>query len=66
MMKLFVAAAMAMLMFSAERVQANDWHAGPGVAYVSKIDDVVDAYKANLNTIKVADDMEKSLLDILS
>ena len=47
-MRPFVAAIIAFLVFPAASARANDWHAGPGVAYVTKINDVVDIYQANV------------------
>jgi hypothetical protein len=47
-MRLFAAAIIAFLVFPVANARADDWHAGPGVAYVSKINDVVDIYQANV------------------
>jgi hypothetical protein len=45
--KTLIAALVAFLALPAA-AHADDWHWGPGIAYVSKINDVVDVYKADL------------------
>jgi hypothetical protein len=60
-MKTFVAAAVVFLVFPVASAHADDWHWGPGVAYVSKIDDVVDVYKANLRAQGKSVNVDKPL-----
>jgi hypothetical protein len=47
-MKTCAAAVLAFLVFPVASARANDWHAGPGIALVSQINDVLDIYKQNL------------------
>src|SRR6266576_6156379 len=48
MMKAFVAAAIAILAFPVGNARADEWTVGPGVAYVSNINHVLDIYKADV------------------
>jgi hypothetical protein len=48
MMKTFVAAALAILAFPVANARADEWTVGPGIAYVSNINHVVDIYKSNV------------------
>ena len=44
-MKAFVAAAIAILAFPVANARADEWTVGPGIAYVSNINHVLDIYK---------------------
>jgi len=48
MMKAFVTAAIAILEFPVANARADEWTVGPGVAYVSNINHVLDIYKADV------------------
>lgn len=48
MMKTFAAAAIAILAFPVANAHADEWTVGPGVAYVSNINHVLDIYKADV------------------
>jgi hypothetical protein len=61
MMKTFVAAALAILAFPVANARADDWLVGPGVAYVSNINDVVDIYQSNSRAQGKAVEVDKAL-----
>jgi hypothetical protein len=61
MMRTFVAAAVAFLVFPAGSAHADEWTVGPGIAYVSKINDVVDIYKDNLKAQGKTVDVSKAV-----
>jgi hypothetical protein len=48
MMKAFVTAVIAILAFPVANARADEWTVGPGVAYVSNINHVLDIYKADV------------------
>lgn len=60
-MKTYAAAVLAVLVFPVSTARANEWHAGPGIAYVSSINDVVDIYKRNLAAEGKSVDVTKAL-----
>jgi hypothetical protein len=60
-MKRFAAAVIVLSVFPTANARADDWHGGPGIAYVSKIDDVLDIYKDNLKNQGKSVDISKAL-----
>jgi hypothetical protein len=60
-MKTFVAAAVAVLAFPVSNACADEWSVGPGVAYVSNINHVVDIYQANVKAQGKTVDVSKAL-----
>jgi len=61
MMKTLVAAAVAVLAFPVASAHADDWTVGPGVAYVSNINHVIDIYKADVRAQGKTVDVDKAL-----
>jgi hypothetical protein len=61
MMKTFVAAALAILAFPVANARADDWTVGPGVAYVSNINQVLDIYQDNVRAQGKTVDVDKAL-----
>lgn len=59
-MKMFAAAALAFIVFPASSAQAQ-WHVGPGISYVTNIDDVLDIYKDNLRAEGKSVDVSNAL-----
>jgi hypothetical protein len=61
MTKAFVAAAVALLAFPVANAQADDWTVGPGVAYVSNIEHVLDIYQEDVKAQGKTVDVDKAL-----
>src|SRR5262245_58934545 len=61
MMKACVAAAIALLAFPVANARADEWSVGPGVAYVSNINQVIDIYKNNSRAQGKTVDVDKAL-----
>ena len=61
MMKTFVAAALAILVFPVADARADEWVVGPGIAYVSNINHVLDIYRANEQAKGRIVDVDKAL-----
>jgi hypothetical protein len=61
MTKTLVAAAVALLAFPVASARADDWTVGPGIAYVSNIDHVVDIYKDDVRAQGKTVDVDKAL-----
>jgi hypothetical protein len=61
MMKTFVAAALAILVFPVAHARADDWTVGPGVAYVSNINHVLDIYKGDVKAQGKTVSVDKAL-----
>lgn len=56
-----LAAVLSCLLLSATNAYANQWHAGPGIAFVGNIDKVIDVYEQNLANEGKTVDVSKSL-----
>ena len=61
MMKTLVAAAVAVLAFPVASARADDWTVGPGVAYVSNLNHVIDIYKADVRAQGKTVNVDKAL-----
>ena len=61
MMKTFVAAALALLAFPVANARADEWSVGPGIAYVSNINQVIDIYKSNVRAQGRTVDVDKAI-----
>jgi hypothetical protein len=61
MMKTIVAAALALLAFPVANAHADEWTVGPGIAYVSNINHVLDIYKDNVKAQGKTVDVSKAL-----
>ena len=61
MMKTFVAAVLALLVFPVANARADEWTVGPGIAFVSNIDHVLDIYKNNVKAQGKTVDVDKAL-----
>src|SRR4029079_2196894 len=61
MTKTLMAAVVALLAFPVANARADDWTVGPGIAYVSNIDHVVDIYKDNVRAQGKTVDVDKAL-----
>src|SRR5262245_44202464 len=61
MMKTFVAAAVAILVFPVADARADDWTVGPGVAYVSNTTEVLDIYRDNVRAQGKTVDVDRAL-----
>jgi hypothetical protein len=61
MMKTFVAAALTILVLPVANARADDWTVGPGIAYVSNINHVLDVYKDNVRAQGKTVDVDKAL-----
>ena len=61
MMRTFVAAALAILAFPVANARADEWSVGPGIAYVSNINHVLDIYKADVLAQGKTIDVDKAL-----
>ena len=61
MMRTFVAAALAILVFPVAHARADDWTVGPGIAYVSNINHVLDIYKDDVKAQGKTVDVDKAL-----
>ena len=60
-MRTFLAAAVALLVFPVATAHADEWTVGPGIAYVSNINHVIDIYKANIKAQGKTADVSKAI-----
>ena len=60
-MKTFVAVAFALLVFPVANARADEWSVGPGIAWVSNINHVLDIYKANVVAQGRTVDVDKAI-----
>jgi Outer membrane protein beta-barrel domain len=61
MMRAFVAAVLVIFAFPAANARADEWTVGPGVAYVSNINHVLDIYKDNVRVQGKSVDVDKAI-----
>lgn len=61
MVRTFVAAALAILVFPVANARADEWMVGPGVAYVSNINHVLDIYKNDTRAQGKTVDVSKAI-----
>src|SRR5215510_7365781 len=61
MMRTFVAAALAILVFPVANARADEWTVGPGIAYVSNINHVLDVYKNDTKAQGKTVDVSKAI-----
>jgi hypothetical protein len=61
MVRAFVAAAIAILAFPVANARADEWMVGPGIAYVSNINHVLDIYKNDVKAQGKTVDVSKAL-----
>jgi hypothetical protein len=61
MVRTFVAAVLAILVFPVAHARADEWTVGPGIAYVSNVDHVLDIYKNDTKAQGKTVDVSKAI-----